>query len=877
MSYAPEHHDREGAPYGKSQDAHAHAPPREAEPVPAAPASHDAPAVSGSFGSDGPMRVSSMISPTEEYRRENTGDGSYSGGVPPPAERADFLRPADRAAPASVFGAREEPPSSGRSLDAGSSRWGMPPPPRVGRPDLDWRPRALPLDDRARASMPPLASERSAPGPPPHAEDDSGRRSVPPMDTSGPVHYGADSELPPRASSPHGVPLRSREPVDAGDTYALPPRTLSPPPGAWYSSHEASDARYGMPPPPPPLLHHPHRHHHHHHHHHHHRPHEPLPGEAHEGGSYPGASQLPHTLENAPPHEHEHAPYPHHHHHHHHHHVPMRHHHHHYHHHPPPGAPELGEKEPDVPARPGPTRPWEDPPISDVRTTEPEEPERAAPAPAPGSPPAPEPAGDGMHPLERKLRELASGPRVDSEPVWEYLDRCEQEEDNERKQHKEEHAREEKTWLDEHQEGADAYPLLSSLKPVPGIGIGWDSQPGRTDPRMLLGFGLGLDRGRSVRHLGSFMYDPLRTPLLPAELLARNMGATIEVRISGASLGRGITEAEWRHSEQELESHALRRLEACERDGVPADVGELSSQLFAPGDRGEPGAEHGRWRLGWRGLEHARMNREIRIANVWNDVRLERQTNKRLRRSGPQEAAANAHTDEAPEMPHKPRVDPVPTAPLSAAAAEQAAWNFWSQPSLARGRVWGTDVYTDDSDVLAMCVHAGWIEAPHIPHVPEWLAGGGAGRVARAWTEMSERAHEAPHDADAGAEMQAPAGATCDLSVVLRIAPKLILYKGCLRGGLRSRSWGNTHDGVSLVVESVELRPPGYAAARGRRSSKARIDHMVAVRQRMQAEQEGLHNIKEHVRPGAADAAPRTFWQTRAPSGVASGTAASTS
>ena len=49
------------------------------------------------------------------------------------------------------------------------------------------------------------------------------------------------------------------------------------------------------------------------------------------------------------------------------------------------------------------------------------------------------------------------------------------------------------------------------------------------------------------------------------------------------------------------------------------------------------------------------------------------------------------------------------------------------------------------------------------------------------------------------------------VEVTLRVAPQLVRYAGCLRGGIKSRSWGNSHDGVSLVVETVkalEVRAP---------------------------------------------------------------------
>lgn len=43
------------------------------------------------------------------------------------------------------------------------------------------------------------------------------------------------------------------------------------------------------------------------------------------------------------------------------------------------------------------------------------------------------------------------------------------------------------------------------------------------------------------------------------------------------------------------------------------------------------------------------------------------------------------------------------------------------------------------------------------------------------------------------------------LKITIVIAPKLIKYEGSLRAGVWSRSWGNTHDGVSYAIESVVL------------------------------------------------------------------------
>lgn len=79
-------------------------------------------------------------------------------------------------------------------------------------------------------------------------------------------------------------------------------------------------------------------------------------------------------------------------------------------------------------------------------------------------------------------------------------------------------------------------------------------------------------------------------------------------------------------------------------------------------------------------------------------------------------------------------------------------------------RIWGTDVYSDDSDLGLVLVHAGWIR---------W---GGA-----------------------------PTRSDDDIvHVTLRVVPRLVRYTATERNGVVTRAWGNGHDGSSIVVEGVE-------------------------------------------------------------------------
>lgn len=93
-------------------------------------------------------------------------------------------------------------------------------------------------------------------------------------------------------------------------------------------------------------------------------------------------------------------------------------------------------------------------------------------------------------------------------------------------------------------------------------------------------------------------------------------------------------------------------------------------------------------------------------------------------------------------------------------------WTIFDTPPFTERKIWGTEICTDDSDPLVMALHSGWLRIDLTPTVEE------QGK----WLE-----------------------------IVLRVAPRLIRYEGSLRGGTNSRSWGNGHDGVSLVVEKVHV------------------------------------------------------------------------
>lgn len=74
--------------------------------------------------------------------------------------------------------------------------------------------------------------------------------------------------------------------------------------------------------------------------------------------------------------------------------------------------------------------------------------------------------------------------------------------------------------------------------------------------------------------------------------------------------------------------------------------------------------------------------------------------------------------------------------------------------ALRRRRLWGTEIYTDDSDLAALLIHS----TSKLP----------------------------------------PTG---DLEIIIRVMPRLWKYKSSMRNDLRSRGWLTKHDGLSLYIE----------------------------------------------------------------------------
>ncbi|KAF9113708.1 hypothetical protein BGX27_000979 [Mortierella sp. AM989] len=120
--------------------------------------------------------------------------------------------------------------------------------------------------------------------------------------------------------------------------------------------------------------------------------------------------------------------------------------------------------------------------------------------------------------------------------------------------------------------------------------------------------------------------------------------------------------------------------------------------------------------------------------------------------------------------------------------------------------LWGTDIYTDDSDIVAMLIHNGFFIPPMSVNSSDQDS----------IQPMGQQHNFAPE----------PIKHICpgyDLAVTLRVLPKLVKYQGSIRHRIKSRTWRTGHDGVSLKIESIRKMCPGEALNRGRSQSKRRM------------------------------------------------------
>lgn len=155
----------------------------------------------------------------------------------------------------------------------------------------------------------------------------------------------------------------------------------------------------------------------------------------------------------------------------------------------------------------------------------------------------------------------------------------------------------------------------------------------------------------------------------------------------------------------------------------------------------------------------------------------------------------------------------------------------------SRAFLWGTDVYTDDSDVVAACIHGGWIKGEWTEDVDTSLLDldqslNGETKRRRVKNQDGELANATASESlitapPAAGPMLIPAER--DLHVNVLILPRLVKYASSTRYGITSREFGGeygsrhaVHDGLSYMVKSIRwvqngAQPQARLRGKGRR------------------------------------------------------------
>ncbi|OGE53840.1 hypothetical protein PENARI_c007G04198 [Penicillium arizonense] len=140
----------------------------------------------------------------------------------------------------------------------------------------------------------------------------------------------------------------------------------------------------------------------------------------------------------------------------------------------------------------------------------------------------------------------------------------------------------------------------------------------------------------------------------------------------------------------------------------------------------------------------------------------------------------------------------------------------------ARRALWGTGVYTDDSDPVAAAIHSGFIRGAWGEDVDESM-------LDLEIKDTYQHAPQAPAEAE-GSKGKSPTKeprlppippADKDLHITLLVLPRVAQYDSTLLFGIKSRKYTGRHDGMSFKVHAVDWVEEGVGRGE-ERSGEAR-------------------------------------------------------
>jgi hypothetical protein len=140
----------------------------------------------------------------------------------------------------------------------------------------------------------------------------------------------------------------------------------------------------------------------------------------------------------------------------------------------------------------------------------------------------------------------------------------------------------------------------------------------------------------------------------------------------------------------------------------------------------------------------------------------------------------------------------------------------------ARRALWGTGVYTDDSDPVAAAIHSGYIRGAWGEDVDESMLDLEIKDIYQHAPQFTAEATDGKSDSHEKEARLPPVPPTDkDLHITLLILPRLEKYDSTVMFGLKSRKFEGRHDGMSFKVHSVDWVDDGVGRGE-ERSGEAR-------------------------------------------------------
>lgn len=151
-----------------------------------------------------------------------------------------------------------------------------------------------------------------------------------------------------------------------------------------------------------------------------------------------------------------------------------------------------------------------------------------------------------------------------------------------------------------------------------------------------------------------------------------------------------------------------------------------------------------------------------------------------------------------------------------------------------RRQVFGTDVYSDDSDVVAAAIHSGWLKGDFGDWNDDLQEVFSQERENQG--KETQNIEEAPLSLPSKPSKPVIAPSNYDAHITILILPPLASYASTSQNHVLSREWGKDtpHDGMSFVIHRIDFVNEGAAGRsqpRGAKARKARLAMEEAKRQ----------------------------------------------